>query len=141
MAMTKAEILAFLKANPIGWVATVEDNKPHVRAMGMYKVDETGLVFQSWTLKDIYKQLQKNSEVEICFNDLKGGVQVRVRGKLELVADKALKEEWLAARERMKPMVEAKGGLDVVAMFRLKKGKAIVWTMAANFDPKSYIEL
>jgi pyridoxamine 5'-phosphate oxidase len=141
MAMTKAEILAVLNANPVGWVATVEGNKPHVRAMAMYRIDENGIVFQSWTLKDIYSQIQKNPEIEICFNDLKGGVQVRVSGKVELVKDKALKEEWLSKREKMKPMVEAKGGLDLIAMFRLKKGKAVVWTMAANFDPKSYVEL
>jgi pyridoxamine 5'-phosphate oxidase len=139
--MTKAEILALLKANPIGWLATVEGNKPRVRAMGMYRIDEEGIVFQSWTIKDVGKQLMKNPEVEICFNDLKGGTQVRVSGKVELIQDKALKEEWLAKRPMMKPMVEARGGMDVVAMFHLKKGKATVWTMAANFDPKTYVEL
>jgi uncharacterized pyridoxamine 5'-phosphate oxidase family protein len=83
----------------------------------------------------------KNPEVEICFNDLKAGTQVRVSGKVELIQDQALKEEWLVKRPMMKPMVEARGGLDVIAMFRLKKGKATVWTMAANFDPKTYTEL
>jgi pyridoxamine 5'-phosphate oxidase len=140
-AMTKKEILAVLNANPTGWVATVEGNKPHVRAMGIYKMDEDGIIFQSWTLKDMSKQLQKNPEVEICFNDLKGGVQVRVSGKVELIQDKAVKEEFLSKRERLKPLVEAKGGLDVLVLYRLKHGQATVWTMAANFDPKTYVEL
>jgi pyridoxamine 5'-phosphate oxidase len=138
--MTKADILAVLKANPTGWVATVEGNKPHVRAISMYKIDEEGIIFQCWTLKDLHKQLQKNPEVEICFNDIKGGIQVRVSGKVEIIQDKAVKEEWLAKRPFMKPAVEARGGLDVIVLYRLK-GKATIWNMAANFDPKTYTEL
>jgi uncharacterized pyridoxamine 5'-phosphate oxidase family protein len=107
----------------------------------MYKMDENGLIFKSWKIKDIHKQLQKNPEIEFCFNDIKGGTQVRVSGKAELVEDKALKEEWLSKSPFMKPIVESKGGLDVIAMYRLKKGKATVWTMPTNFDPKTYIDL
>jgi pyridoxamine 5'-phosphate oxidase len=139
--MTKEEILAILKANPRAYVATVEGNKPHVRAIATYKIDENGIIFQTWKIKDIHKQLEKNPEVEMCFTDLKGSVQVRVNGRLELLEDRALKEEWLSKRAMMKPMVDAKGGLDVIAIYRLKKGKATIWTMPSNFDPKTYTEL
>jgi pyridoxamine 5'-phosphate oxidase len=138
--MTKTEILDFIKANPDGFVATVEGNKPRVRALLTYKADETGIIFQTWTLKDIHQQLQKNPFVEVCYKDSKGRVQVRISGTMELVNDMALKKQVVTDRPFMKSTVESKGW-EVVAMYRLKNGKATVWTGAANFAPKTYIDL
>jgi pyridoxamine 5'-phosphate oxidase len=138
--MTKAEILNFINANRDCSVATVEGNKPHVRVFTIFKADENGILFQTWTLKDIYEQLQKNPETELCFKDPKGGLQVRISGKLELVDDMALKKEVVAERTFMKAVVDSKGW-GVVAMYRLKDGKASVWTPKVNFDPKTYIDI
>ena len=140
MAMTKAEILEALNANPSCHLATVEDNKPHVRGMGMYKADETGIYFQAWKIKDIHNQIVKNPNVELCFNT-KDGKQIRVSGKFEIVDDLAVKKEVEAKRPFMTKLIQEKGGYDVVAIYRLKQGKACVWSMAENFNPKIYIEL
>jgi pyridoxamine 5'-phosphate oxidase len=138
--MTKSEILAFIKANPEGYVATVEGNKPRVRAFTTYRVDESGIIFQTWTLKDIYQQLQNNPAVEVCYKDPKGRFQLRISGTMELLNDMALKKQVVADRPFMKPTVDAKG-LDVVALYRIKNAKATMWTGATNFDPKTYIDL
>ncbi len=140
MAMTKSEILAAINANPIAHVATVEGNKPHVRGMGMYKADETGIYFQAWKIKDVHKQVEKNPEVELCFGT-KDGKQIRISGRFEIVEDLALKKEVEAKRTFMTPIIKEKGGYDVVAIYRLKNGKAQVWSMAENFAPKTYIQL
>jgi pyridoxamine 5'-phosphate oxidase len=137
--MTKTEILELIKTHPTSYMATVEGNKPHVRAMGIYGVDENGIIIQTWTIKDIHKQVLKNPEVELCFNDMKAGIQVRVSGKAEIIDDVDFKKKVVEKRPFMKPTVE-KRGLDVVALYRVK-GKATVWTMAANFEPKTYIDL
>ena len=137
--MTKEEILALIKANPIAWMATVEGDQPRVRAMGISKADEDGIIIQTWTIKDIHQQVVDNPKMELCFNDLKGGTQVRVTGTAEIITDVAAKEKVVEERPFMKPMVE-KHGIDVVALYRLK-GKATVWTMAQNFDPKEYVDL
>ena len=137
--MTKDEILSLIKANRTCFMATVEDNKPHVRGIGIYNADENGIIIQTWKIKDIYQQITKNQEVELCFNDFKAGIQVRVSGRLEMIEDLALKQKVVADRPFMKPIVESKG-YDVVALFRLK-GKATVWTMAINFEPKTYVDL
>ena len=137
--MTKAEILNLIKSNRTCFMATVEDNKPHVRGIGIYDVDENGIIIQTWKTKDIHKQIVKNPEVELCFNDFKAGIQVRVSGKVEIIEDLALKQKVVADRTFMKPIVESKG-YDVVAIYRLK-GKATVWTRDKNFEPKEYIEL
>jgi len=137
--MTKDEILALIKANPTSFMATVEGNKPHVRGMGIYRVDEDGIIIQTWTIKDIHQQVLSNPEVELCFNDREAGIQVRVSGKAEIIDDLVFKQKVIEDRSFMKPIVEEKG-IEVVALYRIK-GKATVWTMAANFEPKTYVDL
>lgn len=137
--MTKEEIFKFIKANPVAWMATVEGDQPRVRAMGIGKADENGIIIQTWTIKDIHQQVVDNPKIELCFNDLKGGVQVRVSGTAEIISDIASKKNVVEERPFMKPTVE-KHGIDVVALYRLK-GRATVWTMQKNFDPKEYTDL
>ncbi|UCD09962.1 MAG: pyridoxamine 5'-phosphate oxidase family protein [Dehalococcoidales bacterium] len=137
--MTKEEIFEIIKANPIAWMATVEGNQPRVRAMGIPKADENGIIIQTWTIKDIHQQVVDNPKMELCFNDLKGGIQVRVSGAAEIINDVDAKEKMVEDRPFMKPTVE-EHGIDVVALYRLK-GRATVWTRDKNFDPKEYIDL
>jgi len=137
--MNKAEILAFLNANPDCHLATVEGNKPHVRGIGIYRADENGIIFETSTVKDLYKQLSKNPNVELCFNNYKDGIQVRVSGAVEPVDDVELKDEIIAQRPFLKQRVE-EGGYKAMAVYRLK-GVAHVWTFATNLAPKTYIQL
>ena len=137
--MIKEEILKLIKSHPTSFMATVEGDKPHVRGMGIYDADENGIIIQTWTIKDIHQQILKNPEVELCFNDLKGGIQVRVSGRAEIIDDIEFKKKVVEKRPFMKPTVE-KQGLKVVALYRVK-GKATVWTMATNFEPKTYVDL
>ena len=137
--MTKTEILELIKANPTSYMATVEGDKPHVRGMGIYDASEGGIIIQTWTIKDIHQQVLKNPEVELCFNDTKAGTQVRVSGRAEIIDDVDFKKRVVEKRPFMKPIVE-KRGLDVIALYRVK-GKATVWTMATNFEPKTYVDL
>ena len=138
--MDKSEILAFLNTNHDCHLATVEGNKPHVRAIGIYRADEDGIIIQTSKVKDLYKQLSANPDVELCFNDSKGSLQVRVSGTVELDEDIELKREILAKRHFLKPLVD-KEGYEVLAIYRLKKGLATVWTFPTNFAPKTYIQL
>jgi pyridoxamine 5'-phosphate oxidase len=140
MVMTKAEVLEAINAAGIPYMATVEGDKPHVRAMGMVKADETGIYFQAWKNKDVHKQIEKNPNVELCYNT-KDGKQIRVSGKFEIVEDLALKKEVEVKRPFMTPTIKEKGGYDIVAIYVLRHGKAQVWTRADNFAPKTYIDL
>ncbi len=137
--MTKAEILTFINANLDAYLATVEGNKPRVRAMGIVKADENGIIIQTSTYKDVYKQLSANPNVELCFHNAKDGIQVRVSGAVEVADDLELKKEIIAQRPFLKSQVE-KNGYGAIAVYRLK-GMATVWTFATNFDPKTYIQL
>lgn len=138
--MNKKEILDFMNAHPACHVATIEGNIPRVRGLRMHKADEKGIIFQTWTTKDVGKQLMKNTAAELCFNDYDKEIQVRVNGKFELVNDMAVKKAVMDARPSLKPFLDELG-YDKVAIFRMSRGKANVWTMKENFTPKTWIEL
>ncbi|OGN99043.1 MAG: hypothetical protein A2Y58_00410 [Chloroflexi bacterium RBG_13_51_52] len=130
--MDKKEVLAFITKNPIAYMATAEGNKPHVRAMGTYRADENGIIFSMQSPKDVYKQLVKNPETELCY--YADGVQIRVTGKMQEVKDPALKKEIVEKRPFYKPGVE-KEGLGYVGAFILKKGKATILDMKGPPSP------
>lgn len=138
--MTREEILAFLNKNNVCFLATVEDGEPRVRGMMLYRADDQGVIFHSGEFKDIPSQLRKCPKAELCVFDPQSGTQVRVRGSVEFVDDKALKDEIIEARPFMKPFLEAKG-YDSMVVFRVKDCEASIWTMAANLEPKTYVKL
>jgi len=138
--MTKAEILAFINAGPTCYLATSENNKPHVRGMVIYRADEKGIILQTWNVKDLYKQLTENPDVELCLLNNEKNVQIRVSGKATIVEDLDLKKEIVEKRPFLKPWVE-KMGFDKIAVFRIVKCVAHQWTREANFLPKEYINL
>ena len=133
--MTPAEILKFLNDHPACHLATLEDGRPRVRGMLLYRADERGLTFHTGTGKALGRQAQNGAAAEACFNGPE--LQIRVAGTVQVVDDLELKKEIVAARPFMQPWVAAHGyGLLVV--FRLTKCEATVWTMASNFDPTQY---
>ena len=140
--MTKKDILDFMTANPIFHLATVDGNKPHVRAMLLYRADDNGIIFNTGKIKDLYRQLTENPNVEMSFTNgiFENLIQIRVTGTVEPLEDLNLKKEIVQKRDFLKPWVE-QVGYDSLAVYRLQKGKATVWTMATNTVPKEYIEL
>ena len=135
--MDKKEILAFITRNPVTYLATSEDNTPHVRAIGTYRADENGIIFSMQSDKNVYQQLCANPKTEICY--FADGVQVRISGELEPVSDLELKKEIAEARPFLKPGVE-KNGWDYVGVFVLKNGKASILDMN-NPGPMTYTDL
>jgi pyridoxamine 5'-phosphate oxidase len=136
--MDKKEILAFIVKNPMGYLATVEDNKARVRGMETFRADEKGLIFYTSKVKDVYKQIAKNPEVEVCYF---AETQIRVRGKMEILEDLTLKKEIVEKRPFLKPIFENK--YEGLSVFRLK-GKATTWSMKQGGkpgDPKTFIDL
>lgn len=140
--MDKKEIIEFINKNPIAYMATVDGNKPRVRAMGTYRADENGIIFSMQSPKDVYKQLKANPETELCY--FADGVQVRINGQLEELTDTKIKEEIVEKRAFYKPGVE-KMGLDYVGAFIVKNAKATVLSMKEPQPeagtPKIYIDL
>jgi pyridoxamine 5'-phosphate oxidase len=117
----------------------VEGDKPHVRAIGMVKANEDGIIIETATFKDVYKQMVANPNVELCFYNAKEGTQIRVSGAVEPVDDIELKKEIVVQRPFLKERI-AKGGYEVMGVFRLK-GQAYVWSFQNVAEPKKYVQL
>ena len=138
--MTKKEILEFITQNPVFSLATTEGNQPHVRLIMLYKADDNGIIFCTGRDKDVNKQLSKNPAVELCFYNADKGCQIRVEGTAEMVNDLELKMQVVEQFTFLKPWVESEG-YEILIPFCLKNGKAVVWTMETNLEPKKYVQL
>lgn len=138
--MTKKEVLEFATKNPLFSLATTDASRPRVRMMMLYRADDKGLIFTTGRDKDVSKQLQANPAVEMCFYNADQGRQVRIEGAVEALDDLELKKQIVEDFPFLKPWVESQG-YDVMATYRLKRGKAVTWTMETNFEPKQYIPL
>ena len=74
------EVQEFLKECGVYFLATSEDNIPHVRPFGTAEIFENKLYIQTGKKKEVYKQIEKNPKVEMC--GFKEGKWIRVTGKL-----------------------------------------------------------
>ncbi|OGI11502.1 MAG: hypothetical protein A2Y40_01625 [Candidatus Margulisbacteria bacterium GWF2_35_9] len=143
--MNKEEIKTHINKVLSCSMATIENGKPRVRGIMLYKADDRGIIFHTGKMKDLYKQLKANPNAEICILDPQTFVQVRVSGQFEELNDDSLKDEIINApgREFIKKWIEAgkfKGKEDL-AVFTMKTGKAFRWSMANNFDKKELVDL
>ncbi|MDD5773836.1 MAG: pyridoxamine 5'-phosphate oxidase family protein [bacterium] len=138
--MTQKEILEFINKNMSCALATCVNNKPHVRGMWMYRADEKGIIFHTGVMRDLYKQLRTNPNIELCFHngDPQNLVQVRVSGIAVPENDSKLREEIISQRPFLKPIV-AQYGQECIAVFRVKEMAATVWSMAKNLEPKECV--
>lgn len=147
MSKTASEIFEILNKNPAFTLATLDGTDPRVRGMLLYKADETGIVFHTAADKNVCKQIMANPNVEMCFYDQAQGIQVRVRGALEKVDDLAFKKEITdhpsrAFMQGMKAHFAVEEDFyNYLIVFRMKNGKANVWTFDSNLAPKEDIAL
>lgn len=76
------EVYEFLKDAKTYYLATIDGNIPRVRPFGTIDLFEDKLYIQTGKSKDVYKQIEKNNNVEICaFNN---GKWIRINGKLKV---------------------------------------------------------
>ena len=76
------EVQEFLKECGVYYLATVEGDQPRVRPFGTAEVFENHLYIQTGKKKDVFKQIEKNPNVDIC--GFKDGKWIRLSGKLVL---------------------------------------------------------
>lgn len=144
--MDKTAIFELMNKNPGFFLATADGNFPKVRGMLLYKADESGIIFHTGNFKDVYKQVLKNPNVQLCFVDPSQNIQVRIRGTLCIVDDNQLKEEISEHPSRAflkgwKSSVPLQEFYSSFIVFHMKDGIANVWTMQTNLEPKADINL
>jgi len=142
--MTKMNIedcIKFVRDYPICYLATIDDNQPRVRAIGLWFADTTGFYFQTSSFKEFPGHLRKNPWTEICFYKHEGmiGTMLRISGKVEFLNDIKLKEQALLDRPFLKSFgltVDSPG----LILFRIAHGRAHFWTMETNLNIKEIIK-
>ena len=102
-ALSFEECAVFANQHPVCAVATVDGDQPRVRFFLMWYADGTGFYFHTGKMKQIYRQLQQNPKVELCFYDPTppeqgGGKMLRVTGRVEWKREQALVNRLLAER-------------------------------------------
>ena len=87
------EVYDFLKKCGTYYLATIEGNEPRVRPFGTVNIFEDKLYIQTGKSKSVYKQIEANSNVEICaFDD---GKWIRVTGALKADDRREAKKDML----------------------------------------------
>jgi pyridoxamine 5'-phosphate oxidase len=138
--MNKQDCIKFTNENPICYLATTENDQPHVRVLGFWFADDSGFYLQTGAIKEFYKQLKSNSKTEICFYKKEGlvGTMLRIEGEVEFLNDKQLKEKVMTDRPFLKGFGLSADSPGLI-IFRIAHGKAHFWTMEDNLKPKDYI--
>ncbi len=125
------DCIKFASENPVCYIATQDDDWPRVRAFLMWFADESGFYFHTGFPKDVYKQLNRNPKVEVCFITPKFDRMMRLTGEVEFLDNSDLRARLLEDRPFLKAFSKGPNN-PLLAIFRISKGEAWFWTMADN---------
>ena len=116
------EIQEFLKECGVYYLATLEGDQPRVRPFGTAEIFENHLYIQTGKNKDVFKQIEKNNNVEICA--FKDGKWIRVTGKLLLDERVEAKKYMLDMNPDLRSMYNELD--DNTAVLYFENGKATI---------------
>lgn len=116
------EVQKFLKECGVYYLATIDDNKPRVRPFGTMEIYNNHLYIQTGKNKDVFKQIEKNNNVEICA--FKDGKWIRISGKLIIDETKEAKKDMLDKNPNLRSMYDENDDNTVVLYF--EKAEAVI---------------
>ena len=101
------EVYEFIKSCGTYFLATVEDDQPRVRPFGTVNIFDGKLYIQTGKSKNVSKQIQNNSKVELCCFDGKTGSWLRLAGELVRDERREAKADMLEHYPDLKKMYSA----------------------------------
>ena len=116
------EVQKFLKDCGVYYLATIDGNKPRVRPFGTAEIFEKRLYIQTGKKKEVYKQIEKNNNIEICA--FKDGKWIRISGKLILDDRTEAKKDMLDKNPSLRNMYNENDGN--TAVLYLQDAKAVI---------------
>ena len=117
------EVEEFLKESKVYYLATIEDNQPRVRPFGTMEMFEGHLYIQTGKCKNVFKQIEKNNNVELC-SFRPDGKWIRVSGKLKVDDRIEAKKNMLDKNPDLRRMYDENDDNTVVLYF--ESGKAVI---------------
>ena len=116
------EVRNFLHECGYYFLATVDGDRPKVRPFGTAEIFENHLYIQTGKVKDVFKQIEKNNNVEICA--FKDGKWIRISGKLILDDRVEAKKYMLDQNPNLRGMYNELD--DNTAVLYFESGTAII---------------
>ena len=98
------EVQEFLKECGTYYLATIDGDKPKVRPFGTAEIFDNHLYIQTGKKKDVFKQIEKNPNVEICA--FKDGKWIRLSGKLVVDDRVEAKKDMLDKNPNLRSMYD-----------------------------------
>ncbi len=127
------EIYDFLKNSGVYFLATVDGDTPKVRPFGTIEIFENKLYIQTGKSKDVYKQIEKNNNVEIsAFNN---GRWIRISTKLIPDDRREAKKDMLDKNPQLRGMYNEDD--DNTIVLYLDSYKAVMYSFT---EPPRVIE-
>ncbi len=126
------QILEFLKANPVFYLATVDGDKPRVRPIGFFMEYEGKLYIALGKHKKSYQQILDNPNVEISTTSPKNE-WIRITGQAIVDDRPEVIEAVFINRPRLKDLYNEKTGL-VIAPLYLEHAQAEFFDMTGKYQ-------
>jgi uncharacterized pyridoxamine 5'-phosphate oxidase family protein len=123
------EVIRFLLANKVFFLATVEGDQPRLRPMGFVMDYEGKLSLGTNNKKEMFKQMKANPKVEISAVSPEG-TSLRITGTVGFNASRAAKERALELMPNLKRMYSPGDG--IFEIFYIDSGKAVFSGMSGD---------
>ena len=126
------DCVAFALENPLCFLATTDDDQPHVRTMLMESADESGFTFTTLNFKELSRQLHHSPKVEVCFynnaENLMYSKSMRICGSIEFIKEADAMEDIAETMEKVRRM--AGESVDpYVEIFKITSGEIHFWSV------------
>lgn len=130
---TYKDVLDFVKKNPVCTLATIDNDQPRVRAFFTVFLDDDLIYFTTGSPKEVYKQLVKNPQIELCYLTPGLGTMLRIAGAVEFVDDRLKKQHLIEEKGYLRNFTADSPEL---ILLRLPHGTARFWTITDNMREK-----
>ncbi|HEY3276238.1 MAG TPA: pyridoxamine 5'-phosphate oxidase family protein [Syntrophorhabdaceae bacterium] len=141
--MTFEDCVRHMEKTPVGFLATVEGEKPHVRPMTVWRADQRGIYFYTSRVKPLVSQLSTNPHVEIAFHEPgvapDVGTVLRIAGRMEVVEDMKIRQRLYETFTWLKEIGTGTPDSPTIAVFRISSGSFNFWRWEHNLNPGPWV--
>ena len=127
------KVCKFIDEAKVYYLATIEEDKPHVRPLGSHKLINDKVYFFIGDFKNVYKQLLKNSNCELVATKTTGE-WMRISGKAIFEKDFAIADNMLNDNKKIKELYEKNGWKAMVFHIEGKVEIIKIMTCEEKFD-------
>ncbi len=113
--------------------------------MTVWLTDDTGIYFYTSRIKQLFRQLENNPEVEVVFvqpsqGEPGPGSMVRIAGSVEFAEEPEVRDRLWQAYPWLLDTVGTPEEATSIVVFRISRGKFNYWTWENNISPAPWVD-